>query len=78
MTIRQAKEDLIKMILSGRATVSTEKSLNIAIKSLDTWNKVLIDLENLSENITDEVGGSKFTVNFIIKMIKEYMEEIEK
>ena len=49
-----------------------------AIKSLDMWDKVIEDLENLSENMTDGVGGSKFTVNFIIKMIKEYMEEIEK
>lgn len=52
-------------------------ALDKAIASLEAWNKVIEDLENLSENMTDGVGGSKFTVNFIIKMIKEYMEEIE-
>lgn len=49
-------------------------ALDKAIASLEVWDKVIEDLENLSENVKDEVGGSKFTVNFIIKMIKEYME----
>lgn len=49
-------------------------ALDKAIASLEVWDKVIEDLENLSENMKDEVGGSKFTVNFIIKMIKEYME----
>ena len=53
------------------------QSIDKAVKSLDMWDTVLKDLENLSENMIDGVGGSKFTVNFIIKMIKEYIEEIE-
>lgn len=53
------------------------KAFKMAFKSLEMWEKVLKDLENLEENMKDDVGGSKFTVNFIIKMIKEYMEEIE-
>lgn len=58
-------------------SANCDKAVDIAIASLEAWNKVIEDLENLSENMTDGVGGSKFTVNFIIKMIKEYMEEIE-
>ena len=56
---------------------TTIQALDIAIKSLEAWDEVIEDLENLSENMTDGIGGSKFTVNFIIKMIKEYMGEIE-
>ena len=76
MNIEQAK---CKLRLHRNLTNSDEtyNAFDMAIKSFDMWDKVLKDLENLEENMADGVGGSKFTVKFIIKMIKEYMEEIE-
>jgi hypothetical protein len=82
MTIEQAKECLESIdILKYRDDDKNyffddvKGALDIAIKSLDMWDKVLEELEQEAFN---DVNGSKFIcVNRVNQIINKHLKEIE-
>lgn len=60
----------------GHRTLQVVEWLKELKKSRKMQNKLIEDLENLENNLTDDFGP-KFTVQFVIKMIKDYKKEIE-
>ncbi len=82
MTIEQAKECLESIdILKYRDDDKNyffddvKGALDIAIKSLDMWDKVL---EELEQDAFNDVNGSKFIcVNRVNQIINKHLKEIE-
>lgn len=82
MTIEQAKECLESIdILKYRDDDKNyffddvKGALDIAIKSLDMWDRVL---EELEQDAFNDVNGSKFIcVNRVNQIINKHLKEIE-
>ena len=76
MTIEEAKQNIKEHCYFANLLPQAKESLDIAIKSLDMWDKVTDELEELRYN-----GDFKITYSDCIKrvldIIERYKKEIE-
>ena len=84
MDIKQAKEILNEInpngycVGSGATDNDIDEAINIAIKSLDMWNKVIEEIKNLNNENPLKNYRPWLYEDEVIEIIKKYIKEVEK